>query len=142
MPFDQALAHFERWHTDRWNRRCHVLGLLSLSLAAFVALRLVELWGPVDGGVVLVVGTVLFDGWWCPRLAPATGIAAAACWWLAGLMAPWALAPLLAVGALAQWAGHRVFEGNRPAFTENRVHLLVGPRWLLIGLLRTLGRRC
>ena len=136
MPFDEALADFERWHTHPWNRRCHVVGLLTLTLFVFGVVRAVPVWGPVDGGVLLVAGTLVFDSWWCPRLAVPNLLAGSACWWLAGWLAPWALALLFVVGFAAQLVGHRVFEGNRPAFTDDRVHLLVGPRWLVASALR------
>lgn len=41
----------------------------------------------------------------------------------------WALA-LFVVGWILQFVGH-VFEGNRPAFFQNPLYLLVGPLWLL-----------
>ena len=138
LPFDDALADFERWHTHPWNRRCHVVGLLTLTVFVFALCRLVPVWGPIDGGVLLLVGTLGFDAWWCPRLALPDLVAGAACWWLAGLVAPWGLVVLFVVGFLAQAAGHRLFEGNRPAFTDDRVHLLVGPRWLVARFLTRL----
>ena len=40
----------------------------------------------------------------------------------------WSLG-LFLIGWILQISGHLVFEKNRPAFTKNIVHLLIGPMW-------------
>ena len=49
----------------------------------------------------------------------------------------WALV-LFVVGWLLQFVGHAI-EGNRPAFFQNPVYLLVGPWWLLRRAAETIG---
>lgn len=43
----------------------------------------------------------------------------------------WPLAiGLFVIGWVLQFVGH-IYEGKRPAFTTNLVHLLIGPLWIL-----------
>lgn len=49
----------------------------------------------------------------------------------------WALA-LFVAGWILQFVGHAI-EGNRPAFSQNPVHFLVAPLWLVQRVARAVG---
>lgn len=131
------LKEFETWHTHARNRACHDLGIPLVTLAALGALARVPLgltlvWvGTLDLGLVLLVLTFLFDLWLQWRLAPAVLLVGTALWWVGSQLPAAGLVGAFVLGWFFQLLGHRVFEGNRPAFTDNLVHLAVGPRWLV-----------
>ena len=45
---------------------------------------------------------------------------------------------LFVLGWVLQFVGHH-FEGNRPAFLKNGIHLLIGPMWIIHRLFHHLG---
>lgn len=139
LDLGAALIDFAAYHRTRGNRVCHYLGLPAIAAAALGALAQVELMGSgVDLGMVLLVVTLLFDLWLNGRIAVAVFLLGAALY-AATAALPWAaLGGLFAFGWVCQLVGHRVFERNAPAFTDNARHLLVGPRWLANRLVRAL----
>jgi len=50
----------------------------------------------------------------------------------------WVATVLFVAGWILQFVGH-AFEGQRPAFVQNGVHLLVGPMWILSRVLERVG---
>lgn len=141
------ILEFAAWHRHPGNRACHAFGIPAVTLATLGALSRVELpltlpvVGVLDLALVLLAGTWLFDlavGW---RLAPLVLAGGLASWWIARPLPAWALGLVFLAGWTAQLVGHRVFEGNAPAFTTNLVHLIVGPRWLVNRVLRVYPER-
>jgi uncharacterized membrane protein YGL010W len=56
--------------------------------------------------------------------------------YLLGLIVPLPVhVALFVIGWIFQFYGHAHYEKNRPAFAQNVVHLLVGPLWIVEGLL-------
>lgn len=131
MRAADAFEDFERWHQDRRNRLCHDLGIPTITLGVLGALAGVPLVGPVDLGLALLAGTLAFDLWFAPRQALGVSALGLALWAVGRLMPAEALALAFALGWVLQLAGHRVFERNAPAFTDNALHLVVGPRWIV-----------
>lgn len=127
------LDEFSTWHTDGRNRLCHDFGLPLISFAVLGALARLGIDGPVpvDAGVVVLVGTLVFD--LATFRAQALGVFTMGLGlWALGRLTPLpALGGAFALGWVFQLVGHRVFERNAPAFTTNLVHLVVGPRWLV-----------
>lgn len=127
------LDEFSTWHTNGRNRLCHDFGLPLISFAVLGALaRLgIDAPVPVDAGVVLLAGTLIFD--LATFRAQALGVfgMGLALWGVGRLTPLPLLGAAFVLGWVFQMVGHRVFEGNKPAFTTNLVHLVVGPRWLV-----------
>lgn len=121
---------FSAWHTDRRNRLCHDVGLPLISFAVLGALAKVPL-GPLDLGLVLLLGTLAFDLVLWRRQALGVFGMGVALWWVGRALPLPALGAAFALGWVFQLVGHRVFERNAPAFVTNLVHLVVGPRWLV-----------
>lgn len=146
MSFDlrAALDAFATWHQHPGNRACHDLGIPAVTVPVLGALSWVQLGpvlpllGPLDLALVLLAGTFALDLWLAWQLAPAVAAVGLALWWLGRALPGAALGAIFVLGWTAQLAGHRAIERNAPAFTDNLVHLVVGPRWLVNRWLRLL----
>ena len=134
---DALLDEFSTWHTDPRNRLCHDAGLPLISFAVLGGLAHIQTGlglpghGPIDLAMLLLAGTLLFD--LAAFRAQALGVLAMGLvLWGVGRLTP---LPVLCGAFVLGWAfqlvGHRVYEGNKPAFTTNVIHLVVGPRWLV-----------
>jgi uncharacterized membrane protein YGL010W len=51
----------------------------------------------------------------------------------------WVVHGLFLGGWILQFVGHGVFEKRSPAFTQNGLHLLVGPLWIVSNWLKRVG---
>src|SRR5581483_3522824 len=139
---DYALSH-----QDRRNVVCHYFGITLimfsvLAAAVFVPWGVETRWARIDAvwGVVALAGAIYlaFDlALGAGALVALAGLGALA----HALPAHWAIpAAAFAVGWVFQLIGHK-FEGKKPAFTRNAIHLLVGPLWILSHLHEALGLR-
>lgn len=138
--FARQLEEFERWHQHPGNRLCHDVGLPLITLATLGAGSHVPLLG-ADLSLWLLGGTLVLDLVIVPRLAVGvTGMGLLLYWIGRGMSAPWLAAAFIG-GWIAQLVGHRLVERNAPAFTDNLVHLMIGPRWLVRRWARLLRRR-
>jgi len=127
-----AKAYFDdygAYHRDPRNRLCHEIGIPLIVWSLFALLELMRV-GPIDLASIVAVAVIAFY----VRLAPALGLAALVAFALLyalGAHTPWTVAVFaFAVGWAFQFVGH-AFEGRKPAFLTNLVHLLVGPLWIL-----------
>lgn len=140
--FPRLLVEFARWHRDPRNVACHFLGIPGVTLPVLGLLARVQLGvelpllGPLDLALVLLAGTFVFDLLLAWQLAPGVLGVGLVLWWIARPLPTWALGLVFAAGWTFQLVGHRVLERNAPAFTDNLVHLVVGPRWLVNRVLR------
>jgi uncharacterized membrane protein YGL010W len=138
-PFDlrAGLDDFATWHTHPGNRACHDLGIPLVTLPVLGALSWVPV-GPLDLALVLLAGTFVFDLLLAWQLAPGV-LGVGLLLWAVGRALPGSMLGLIfLVGWGFQLAGHRLVERNAPAFTDNLLHLVVGPRWLVNRWLRLL----
>lgn len=128
------LVEYGTYHRDRRNRAMHEIGIPLIVLAIVALLERVRI-GPLDLAAVAIVLTVLFY----LRLDVPSAIAAFvgyALLYVVGAYVPWWLAIVIfIIGWIFQFAGH-VYEGRKPAFLTNLVHLLVGPLWIAALALR------
>lgn len=139
---------FDTWHQDARNIGCHYLGIPLVTLPVLGGLAMVKLGlslpflDEVDLALVLLALTFLFDlvvEW---RLAPPVLALGLILWWVSTLLTPAGLGGVFVLGWVFQLVGHRVLEKNAPAFTDNLIHLIVGPRWLVnkwFGLIKPEG---
>ena len=57
-------------------------------------------------------------------------------YFLGAWMPLWLNVALFVAGWILQFVGHSVYEKQSPAFFRNFVHLLIGPLWILKGMVR------
>ena len=119
---------YASFHADWRNLTCHEIGIPLIVLAIFALLEAVHV-GPVDAGVI--VGALILAFYFA--LDPASALIALVAFGLlyaVGRYVGWPLAvAALIVGWTFQFVGH-VYEGRKPAFLTNVVHLLIGPLWI------------
>jgi uncharacterized membrane protein YGL010W len=131
---DRYFGEYASYHTDRRNLVCHEIGIPLIVWAIFSLLELVKI-GPVDLAAIIATLVIVFYFTLDARLALVALVAFVALY-VAGRYTPWALAVIaFVVGWIMQFAGHG-FEGKKPAFFTNIVHLLVGPLWICSLLVR------
>lgn len=125
-----AAALFDEYgsyHRDPRNRLCHEIGIPLIVLGLEALLRTLDGAGFVALGVTFLVCAYYL------AIAQAAAFAAIAglvvLWFVAGFVPwPWAIAAFV-IGWIFQFVGH-AYEGKKPAFLTNFVHLLVGPLWI------------
>ena len=131
---DRYFAEYASYHADRRNLVCHEIGIPLIVWAIFSLLELAKI-GPVDLAAIVATLVILFYLSLDIRLA-LVAIVAFAVLYVAGRYTPWPLAVIaFVVGWILQFVGHG-YEGKKPAFFTNVIHLLVGPLWICSLLVR------
>lgn len=142
---ETQFAEYGAFHRDARNELTHAIGipLIVLSIVMWAGnLRLVDLAGATIDLAWLLIGavTVFYMALNVPlgivmlivlALLHVLGVS------VLGANA-WIALGLFVVGWALQFVGHS-FEGKRPAFLQNGVHLLVGPLWILDRALARFG---
>ena len=122
FDLQRALVDFGSAHTVRANRVCHAVGLPAIAGAVLGALAHLQFAvgdHTIDAALVVLAGTFVLDAVLNVRIAVGVAVAGAVLY-LAARPLPWAaLGALYAAGWALQLVGHRVFESNAPAFTQN-----------------------
>ena len=150
--FRRQLADYVEYHRDPWNCAMHVIGIVSLFLAAILP---ISAWSITVLGVQTSVAAIavvpVLTYWLLLDFALGTAIVGAAIALLsaaalivshASNTGMWSLTVLLIViGILSQIIGHRVFERRQPALVDNPAHLLIGPIFVMAKLFIALGFR-
>jgi uncharacterized membrane protein YGL010W len=134
---DRYFGDYGSYHRDPRNEATHAIGVPMIVLAIVMwaaKLRLVEVGGvTIDLAWVLVAAAAAFYVALSPRLGLVMAALLVACYLVGARLLGangWVALALFAVGWVVQFVGHH-YEGKRPAFTRNAVHLLVGPLWIL-----------
>jgi uncharacterized membrane protein YGL010W len=126
---EKYFVEYASYHTDRRNLVCHEIGIPLIVWSLFSLLCLVKI-GPID--LALVAGALVIIFYL--RLDVKLGLLALlafAVLYLLGRVTPWPVAVgAFVVGWIFQFVGHG-YEGKKPAFLNNIVHLLVGPLWIV-----------
>jgi uncharacterized membrane protein YGL010W len=126
---DQYFAEYGTYHTDRRNLICHEIGIPLIVLSLFALLELLR-FGPIDLAMVVGLAVIIYYATLDLRLA-LVALLAFAVLYLIGRFIWWPVAvALFVVGWIFQFVGHG-YEGKRPAFLHNLVHLLIGPLWII-----------
>lgn len=124
------MAEYAAYHRDKRNRLCHEFGIPMIVLAIIVLMRLAH-YGPVDLAMVAILALSFYY---------ASLVKGAALGAIVGLVVLYAVATLLTwpiaiglfvAGWILQFVGH-AYEGKKPAFLTNLVHLLIGPLWIAL----------
>lgn len=126
---DRYFAEYASYHTDRRNLICHEIGIPLIVWSLFSLLALVKI-GPIDLALVVGAFVIIFYMTLDVKLALVALLAFAALY-LLGRITPWPVAAgAFVIGWIFQFVGHG-YEGKKPAFLNNLVHLLVGPLWIV-----------
>ena len=141
MPDLNALFDdYASYHRTVGNKWFHRFGIPLIILSLLGMLARVEIISVgslrVDAAVILIFATALYyivlD--WILGLAM---LAVLIIFYIAGAALPMPVnIALFVLGWIFQAVGHSVYEKNRPAFVRNMLHLLIGPLWILKGMVR------
>jgi uncharacterized membrane protein YGL010W len=122
------LAEYGTYHEDPRNQRMHEVGIPLIVLAIIALVRKAR-FGPGDLALPLIAAVSFFY----VRLARAAAtltILVMLTFYVLAIFIAWPIAlALFIIGWIFQFIGH-AYEGKRPAFLGNLVHLLVGPLWI------------
>jgi len=148
-PAIDLLAQYAEYHRDRRNILTHFVGVPMIVFAvgvllarpsfalaglvltpAWIVFALVALWYLTRGHLGIGVATTLGVGLLMVAAHQASGGSTAQ--WLA-----WGLG-FFVVGWIIQFVGH-YYEGRKPAFADDLVGLLVGPAFVVLEMLATIG---
>ncbi|MBI3722971.1 tetratricopeptide repeat protein, partial [bacterium] len=140
---DRLFREYEAFHKDPRNKACHYFGITLIVSAILGLLALVQLAATpvrIDLSMPVAAATVLFYLALDVPLGIGAALILGAFAW-AGRFLPWpASVSMFVFGWILQFVGH-AFEGKKPAFFRNGVHLLVGPLWILSHLYEKTGLR-
>lgn len=142
---DRYFGEYGAFHRDPRNELTHAFGIPMIVLAIIMWLANVPLVRVNGLSIDLAWAIIATVAVFYIRLHVPLGIAMTvllAAFHLigAGLLGAdvWIAAALFIAGWVLQFVGH-AFEGKRPAFVRNGIHLLIGPMWILGRLLALAG---
>jgi len=128
-------ADYASYHQTAGNKAFHRIGIPMIMLTLLGLLARVPIVKPVDAAILLLVVAevvYLILDW---RLALIMLPIAAGMYLLGRWMPLWWNAGFFILGWILQFLGHSIYEKKSPAFLTNALHLLVGPLWILNGLI-------
>ena len=141
---EENFADYAEHHRHPWNKATHSFGIPLIAMALLglgSRITLITLSGRVsiDLGLLLIVVVVGLYLRWHVGLALGMLALSLLLYAIGSVLGIVTLIVLLVVGLALQYIGHIVFEGRKPAFHENAVHMLIGPLWMAARLFRALG---
>ncbi|MCK9907669.1 DUF962 domain-containing protein [Microbacteriaceae bacterium K1510] len=142
--FARQLAMYASYHRDARNRATHFIGIPAIVFSILVPLALVRIGGMSAAVIVALLALV---GW--IALDRAIGFAMVVmivpmlliAEWVAGYgsTTAWIVFAIFFVGGwVFQLVGH-VWEGRRPALTDNLFQAFIGPMFIMAEVLMALG---
>ena len=143
--FIRQMAMYSAYHRDRRNRATHFVGIPLIVFSLFVIFARVKLTDAVSLGMLLFAATSLFYLWLDRGLGAAMALVNLVLLAIGeriaalGLETAWMVFGAAFVGGwVCQLAGH-VYEGRRPALTDNLLQALIGPLFLVTETAFALG---
>ena len=139
QKIDALFSDYAAYHQTPGNKAFHRLGIPMIMLSAIGMLARVHL-GPVDAAMVLIALAEIYYlavEW---RLGALMLVVSVGFYFLGLLIPFWINVALFVLGWIFQFIGHKVYEHKNPAFFRNFVHLLVGPLWILNGVVPVVKR--
>jgi len=139
MPDVNALfADYASYHRTAGNKWFHRFGIPVIVLSLMGMLARVEIFSiqsfRIDLAMVLILGSAVYYLALEWRLGLAM-LGVSIIFYVAGAALQFsANLALFILGWILQFIGHLVYEKNRPAFAKNLAHLLIGPLWILSGM--------
>jgi uncharacterized membrane protein YGL010W len=130
---------YAAYHQTPGNKNFHRIGIPLIMLSLLGMLARVGFGGVNAAMVLIAVAEVYYLAveW---RLALLMLVVSVAFYFLGAWMPLWLNAVLFVLGWVFQFVGHSVYEHRQPAFFRNFLHLLVGPLWILNGLVPVVKR--
>ena len=132
-------ADYAAYHQTPGNKAFHRFGIPMIMLSLIGMLARVHL-GPIDAAMLLIALAEVYYlaiEW---RLGALMLVVSIGFYFLRILLPLWANVALFVLGWILQFIGHKVYEHKNPAFFRNFVHLLVGPLWILNGVVPVVKR--
>jgi len=124
-------ADYAAYHQTAGNKWFHRFGIPMIMLSLFGMLARVPYLAPA---LIILTGLYYIALDWVLGIAM---LAASFILYFIGAALPfWANVAIFVAGWIFQFVGHSVYEKKQPAFLKNVVHLLVGPLWILNGVVR------
>ncbi|MGZ5477318.1 MAG: Mpo1 family 2-hydroxy fatty acid dioxygenase [Thermoanaerobaculia bacterium] len=139
MPDVNALfADYASYHRTAGNKWFHRFGIPMIVLSLMGMLTRVEIFSidsfRIDLAMVLILASAVYYLALEWRLGLAM-LGVSIIFYVAGAALPFSVnLALFILGWIFQFVGHSLYEKNRPAFAKNLVHLLIGPLWILSGM--------
>jgi len=130
---------YAAYHQTPGNKAFHRLGIPMIMLSLIGMLARVKL-GPVDAAMLLIVVAEIYYLTVEWRLGALMLLVSVAFYFIGVALPLWVNVALFVLGWIFQFIGHKVYEHKNPAFFRNFVHLLVGPLWILNGLVPVVKR--
>lgn len=136
-----ALEDYAAYHRDRRNKLTHYVGIPMIVFAIIGMLQPVTLFAAgtimVDLAMLVMVATLAY--YFSLNLTAGFAMATAfvICYFGATYVSIKVELALFILGWIFQFVGH-YFEGKKPAFFRNAVHLLIGPVWIANDALKAL----
>ncbi|MEO8036044.1 MAG: Mpo1-like protein [Acidobacteriota bacterium] len=135
-------ADYGSHHLTAGNKLFHRMGIPMIMLTLLGMLTRVMLYSSagaggnvrIDAAIVLIVLSEIFYFTMEWRLGLAMLAVSVAFYFIGAAIPFWWNVALFVLGWIFQFIGHSVYEKKQPAFVRNLVHLLVGPLWILKGM--------
>lgn len=147
MPslFARQLATYASYHRDERNRATHFIGIPAIVFSILLPLALVRIDGislAVPVALLALIGWVALDRFIGLAMVVVMLPMLLAAEWFArsyGSATTWIVFAVFFVGGwVFQLAGH-VWEGRRPALTDNLFQAFIGPMFIMAEVLMALG---
>lgn len=141
MPkLDALFDDYAAYHRTAGNKWFHRLGIPLIMLSLIGMLARVEIVAihslRIDLAVVLIVASSVYYLMLDWKLGLGM-LGVSVVFYFIGAALPMSINVILFIlGWIFQFIGHTVYEKKQPAFMRNLVHLLVGPLWILKGMVR------
>lgn len=139
----RLFAEYAADHRHPTNRLTHKVAIPLIVFHIFAMLDWVALGETVSvlgipvtpslGHVAWLVAVGVY-AWLSPRLAPVMALLFGLCFPIAAHVPAWLVVAVAIVGWTVQLAGHVIYEKNRPSFSKNLLHALVGPLFFVAAL--------
>jgi uncharacterized membrane protein YGL010W len=145
---EQQMGFYAAYHQDARNKATHFIGVPAIMLSLFIPLAWlrIELGGvPITAAMLFAAAVLVYYFLLDVPLALAMLVVSAVLVWMGDLIASqgtaqgWVWFGVLFVGGwILQLVGH-VFEGRKPALTDNLFQIFVAPIFLCAELAFALG---
>jgi len=143
-PIEEQMATYAAYHQDARNKATHFIGVPIIVLSLFIPLAWLRI-GDVSAAMVLagvlIVYYLMLEAWLGIAMLVVFGVLAWVGQQLAmmGAATGWTWFAVLFIGGwILQLVGH-VYEGRRPALTDNLFQIFVAPIFLAAELFFALG---
>jgi uncharacterized membrane protein YGL010W len=144
---EEQMAIYAAYHRNRWNKLSHFVGVPAIVFAILIPMSWVPIGDRITLAHIFVAAVLAYYFLLDVPLALATAVAVAALLFAAkaaaatGTASGWIWFGIFFVGGwIFQLIGH-VFEGRKPALTDNLFQIFIAPIFLVAELCFALGMK-